>query len=168
MSIKCGECGGAMQTRRGVFKHKALGLANVVLANVEIRTCKECGEQEVVIPAAEKLRTAIVHAIVTKPGRLSGEEVRYLRKFIGWSGSDFARHFGVEPGTVSRWENEHEKIGPAADRLLRLSVTYGRTVLSYDDGKPEHVLDAIKRKDAKPVRLKLRLTKRDEWATVPA
>jgi DNA-binding transcriptional regulator YiaG len=47
----------------------------------------------------------------------TGEEVRFLRKSLGWSGSDFAKHMGVAEETVSRWENDAAPIGPQADRL---------------------------------------------------
>ena len=70
-------------------------------------------------------------------------------------GSDFARHFGVEPTTVSRWENGREPMGPAAERLLRVSAIYCKPVLSYEAHNLESVLDSIKRKDARPIRLKL-------------
>jgi len=165
--MKCTECGGEMQIRKGTFKHKALGLPNVTLAGVEIRTCKECGEEEVVIARAEELNRTIVRLIVGKAGRLAGPEIRFLRKFIGWSGSDFARHFGVEPTTISRWENGHEPIGTAADRLLRLSVAYGKPVASYEDTPLESVLDAVRSKDATPVRLKL-MRRKENWVATPA
>jgi hypothetical protein len=35
--MKCTECGGAMQTRKGVFKHKTIGLPNVTLAGERFR-----------------------------------------------------------------------------------------------------------------------------------
>jgi transcriptional regulator with XRE-family HTH domain len=41
---------------------------------------------------------------------------------MGWSGAEFARHVGVKPETVSRWETGKESIGPIADRLLRLMI----------------------------------------------
>ena len=38
-----------------------------------------------------ELHRAIAIAVSQKTARLSGEEVRFLRKFLGWSGADFAR-----------------------------------------------------------------------------
>jgi DNA-binding transcriptional regulator YiaG len=49
-------------------------------------------------------------------------EVRFLRKHLGWSGADFAAHMGVDPTTVSAWENERKPFGTSSDRLLRLIV----------------------------------------------
>jgi len=154
---KCTECGAPMQTRRDTYKHKALGLPNVTLLNVEIRTCKECGEEEVVIPKAEQLRAVVAEKVLEKPGRLAGAEIRFLRKFVGWSGVDFAAHFGVAAETVSRWENDHEPIGPVAERLLRFIVARGTQITKYDDLKPEDVLDTIKTDNAEPIRMRMQL-----------
>jgi transcriptional regulator with XRE-family HTH domain len=75
-----------------------------------------------------------------------------LRKSLGWSGGDFARRMGVDPATVSRWENGAQDIGQVAERLLRLLVSVAGPVLGYslDDladsaGAPET--------DAAPIRL---------------
>lgn len=43
-----------------------------------------------------------------------------LRKYLGYSGEDFAATMGVTPATVSRWENDREPMGSTAERLLRL------------------------------------------------
>ena len=48
--------------------------------------------------------------------------MKFLRKHLGWSGADFAAHMGVDPTTVSAWENDRKPFGPASDRLLRLIV----------------------------------------------
>jgi transcriptional regulator with XRE-family HTH domain len=52
---------------------------------------------------------------------------------FGWSGVDFAKHMGVTPETVSRWESaEHLKpMGGTAERLLRLAVAYGQPIDEY-------------------------------------
>lgn len=120
--MKCLECGGVMRTRRENYRYEASGLKNVVLANMEVSRCLTCGYEEVAIPNIEGLHRAIAQVLVRKPVRLAPEEIRYLRKYLGWSGVDFAKHMGVTPETVSRWENSREAIGPQADRLLRLMV----------------------------------------------
>jgi transcriptional regulator with XRE-family HTH domain len=57
--------------------------------------------------------------------------VRYLRKYLGWSGADFAAHMGATRETVSRWETGDAPIGPTADRLLRLMVVTKTPVDDY-------------------------------------
>jgi transcriptional regulator with XRE-family HTH domain len=69
--------------------------------------------------------------VIAKDARLSGAEVRFLRKVLGWSASDFAAHMGATPETVSRWETDTTPIGPQADRLLRLMVMTSDPVADY-------------------------------------
>ena len=83
------------------------------------------------LPRIAELHRTIAHAVIRKPFRLSGLEVRYLRKYLGWSGVDFARHVGVDPSTVSNWENDKDPIGSASDRLLRLMIAHGAPVDDY-------------------------------------
>ena len=122
---KCKQCSGEMAFTREVYRYNESGLPNVILKDVEIRRCPTCGTQEVPIPRVAELHRAIALALVHKPARFLGAEVRYLRKYMGWSGVDFASHMGVNPETVSRWENEKEAISSTSDRLLRLIVARG-------------------------------------------
>ncbi len=120
--MKCLLCNAQMKTKRENFRYDACGLPNVTLKNVEVSRCPKCGEYEVAIPQIEDLHKAIAQALIKKPSRLHAAEVRYLRKYLGWSGADFAAHMGTTRETVSRWENGDMPIGPTADRLLRLMV----------------------------------------------
>ena len=129
--MKCLQCGGDMTVSRGTYKGKTIGLPNITLAGVEIRRCAACSEEEVAIPKMEDLLRVLSSELVKKPGRLTGAEVRFLRKYLGWSGEDFARHMGVARETVSRWENEHENMGPVAERLLRAFVLLEKPIDAY-------------------------------------
>ena len=111
-----------MTSARENYSYAASGLPHVTLEGVEVRRCAACGEHEVVIPNIEQLHQAIANAVISKKARLASAEVRFLRKHMGWSGAEFARHMGVQPETVSRWENGREPLGTVADRLLRLMV----------------------------------------------
>ena len=119
--MKC-DCGATMTSARENYSYAASGLPHVTLEGVEVRRCAACGEHEVVIPNIEQLHQAIANAVISKKARLASAEVRFLRKHMGWSGAEFARHVGVKPETVSRWETGKEFIGPIADRLLRLMI----------------------------------------------
>src|SRR6185312_5341640 len=88
-------------------------------------------EEATEVPRIAELHRVVALAVLRKPSRLTGDEVRFLRKFIGWSGSDFARRIGVDPSTVSHWENGKQPIGPASDRLLRMLVVHERQVSDY-------------------------------------
>jgi hypothetical protein len=41
-------------------------------------------------------------AVIAKRSRLTAAEVKFLRKYLGWSGADFARHMGVAPESTGR------------------------------------------------------------------
>ena len=94
----------------------------MVLVDVKIRTCAECGFGSVAIPKLARLHEALAVSLSKATHQLSPGEIRFLRKYLGWSGQDFARHFGVSPETVSRWENGKKPMGATAERLLRMSA----------------------------------------------
>lgn len=142
--MKCPECGNEMTTRiENNFRYTASGLSNVVLAGIEVRSCS-CGEEEVVIPRIDNLHRAIATAIVSKHSRLAPEEVRFLRKVLGLSGADFAARMGVDPSTVSRWENGHDTIGRQADGLLRLMVALEPPKVDYHAEELAKIRDEVK------------------------
>src|SRR6266850_5099937 len=109
--MKCSQCGTTMKTRRENYRYDECGLTNVTLAGVSVARCPRCGNYEVSIPNIEGLHRRIARTLIEKKTRFRGEEVRYLRKSMGWSGADFARHMGVTEETVSRWENDAAPIG---------------------------------------------------------
>jgi len=129
--MKCLTCGHEMTSRRENHHYKESGLKNVVLVNVEVRACPNCGAREVVIPRMDELHRVIAHAVTTKEAKLGGEQIRFLRKYLGWSGSDLAAYMAVQPETVSRWESGSQEMGPVADRLLRLLVSNREPVTQY-------------------------------------
>ena len=129
--MKCLNCGATMKTRREDVEYGDAGLPDVTLVGVEVSRCPKCGEFEIAVPRIEELHRAIAFAVVEQRPRLTGREVRFLRKYLGYSGQDFAATIGVDPATVSRWENEKEPIGPTADRLLRLMVLRQKPLEEY-------------------------------------
>lgn len=132
MSKKCRNCGKAeMKAGAETYLYKESGLPSVVLMGIEVRRCPSCGHHELVLPRVAELHRTIAQALIHKRSRLSGVEVRYLRKSLGWSGADFARRIGVDPSTVSNWENDKDPIGSASDRLLRLMIVHETPVDDY-------------------------------------
>ncbi len=126
---RCLACGTAMKVGRENVKYDSL--PGTTLVGVTVCRCPNCGEYEVEIPVVEKLNRVLAMEVVRKKGRLSADEVRFLRKAMGWSGADFTRYMGVERATVSRWETGKERIGAQADRLLRLLVVCKKPVDEY-------------------------------------
>ena len=161
--MNCLECGAAMKVERGPYKAKEIGLPGIVLLNVEQRRCARCGETEVVIPHLDGLHRTIAGLLIRKPGGFTGAEVRFLRKFVGWSEEDFAGFAGVRRETISRWENGHEPIGPQSDAFLRAYVAHGKRIDDYQ----AHDFGAAGKGRPVPLKLKLEPVPRGWAAAAP-
>lgn len=121
--MKCDQCDGLMTTERDVVRRYEIGgLSHVELHGVDVSKCAACGREEVAIPRMGPLHHVIAQAFVTQQRMLAPVEIRFLRKHIGLSGTDFAQRMGVARETVSRWETGATPMGAVADRLLRLLV----------------------------------------------
>lgn len=151
--MKCMQCESKMKTVRESHLYDRGGI-NATLVNVSVHRCPECGDFEVEIPRIEELNRTLVGAIIRKPARLTGAEIRFLRKSLGWSGADFARHIGVDAATVSRWETSAQDMGQVADRCLRLLVSVGTPVQDYSLNDLAELADAPDSDDSQPIRLK--------------
>ncbi len=153
--MKCPGCGAAMETKRQNHRYVECGLASVTLEKVETHQCPGCGERAVTVPRISQLHQVIALGVSQQAARLRAPELRFLRKSLGWSAADFARTLGVDPATVSRWENDREPMGGASERLLRLAVLRDRPVEEY----PTERLAEVARAGAAPRRFSIKVTK---------
>jgi DNA-binding transcriptional regulator YiaG len=108
-----------MEGRKENYRYIESGLNSVVLRDVLVFHCKHCGAAVPQITAASILHRLIVFRLLTKEYRLSGAEVRFLRKAVGYSATDLAKMAGTSKSVVSRWENR-SSLGQDSDRLVRL------------------------------------------------
>jgi putative zinc finger/helix-turn-helix YgiT family protein len=99
------------------------GLPNVYLAGVKYWVCAKCDQQAAEIPAALKLLAAIAESLVRKPGLLTGDEIRFLRKELGKKASDFALLINKTPEHFSKLENNQLPLTEDTDKLVRLTYT---------------------------------------------
>jgi putative zinc finger/helix-turn-helix YgiT family protein len=130
--MKCPECGNAMRVKQETVSfEKTVGVPGVWIVT-DVARCPKCGSYEVIVQDLDGLHRAIARTVINKEGRLSGAEIRFLRKLLGWSGADFAEHMGTSAETVSRWETDSTPMGPQADRLLRLMVLTREPVANDD------------------------------------
>lgn len=93
-------------------------------------------------------------AVATKPYRLRGEDVRFLRMYLSMNGDQFARLIHVDRTTLSKWETNDDLVGEQSDRLIRLIA------LSLGDGLREKLEEAIRsfpsiRKQPRKVRINM-------------
>ena len=129
--MKCLECGTPMKTRKENCRYDECGLKHIALVGAEVTRCLCRGNCEIPIPRLEELHRLLARVLIETKTRFTGDEVRFLRKSLGWSGADFAKHMGVAGETVSRWENDAAPIGPQADRLLRFLAAQGGLTTRY-------------------------------------
>ncbi len=71
------------------------------------------------IPEMEGLVAAVAITRCLIPIRLSGAEVRFIRKVIGKNAKQFAEDLEMDPATYSRWENDKQSVGAWADKQVR-------------------------------------------------
>lgn len=109
------------------------GLDGVSLADITVSRCPNCGEREIEVPRTEQLHREIALTLARKPERLGPKELRFLRKYLGLSSTQFASKVGVDKATVSRWERTDEPtaMGGQTERLLRVLVMSEKPVDSY-------------------------------------
>ena len=134
--MKCTECRQVeMVISKESIRYEECGLPNIVLKNVEVKRCPECGNSLVSIPALAGLHKSIATHLVQQSERLTAPEIRFLRKYLGWSKTDFARKLHVRPEQVSRWESDSKSMpmNKQSELLLRSLVALGNKIEHYGD-----------------------------------
>jgi putative zinc finger/helix-turn-helix YgiT family protein len=129
--MTCMDCGANVKTRSNqTVAYDFGGLPNVALRGIDVRICSN-GHTEYVIPGIEGLHKAIAAGLSVKSSRLAPEEIRFMRKYLGWSQIDFAKRMGVTPESASRWESGSVLMASTAERLLRLMVMTLEPIQNY-------------------------------------
>jgi DNA-binding transcriptional regulator YiaG len=120
-TAECGDCGRKARVTTGDYRFDEVGIP-VLLKNVELIDCRECGAVSPVIQDMNGLMDVIAFAVIAQPCRLKGAEVRFLRKYLGMDGNEFSKLIEIERTTLSKWENNQTDIGKHSDRLIRFLV----------------------------------------------
>jgi putative zinc finger/helix-turn-helix YgiT family protein len=104
-----------------MYHYVESGLENVYLKGVTKYTCQKCKESFVDIPQVTELHMIMSLALASKPTKLTGSEIRFMRKEVGMTGRGFAEAIGVDPVTLSRWENSADDANKSDshDKLIR-------------------------------------------------
>jgi transcriptional regulator with XRE-family HTH domain len=96
----------------------------------------------VAVPDAEELAAAVALSLCFMPARLTGAEVRFIRRVLGMTGQDLAAAVEMDPATLSRWENGKQSVGGWADKAIRMAA-----VLQLQDRAPgsnQHPEDVVR------------------------
>jgi putative zinc finger/helix-turn-helix YgiT family protein len=152
---KCRKCECKLAVLKRNYHFDEIGLP-VTLKNVELVKCDECGTVEPVIPNMNGLMHAVALAVITQERAMSGGEIRFLRKYLGLSTSQFMKLLHINQSTLSRWENG-ETVGPQSDRLIRLLVSYKSVELRKHAEQLIEVLPDIEDRSSSKRRPQLRV-----------
>lgn len=136
-AMQCGNCSKAAKIVHGNYHFKESGLDKVILCGIELIQCDHCGDEDPVIPAMNELFRTIALAIVTKPYRLAGEEVRFLRKYLALTGDKFSRLLHIDKTTLSKWENNEDPVGTQSDLTIRMLI------MSQDTALKEKITEVV-------------------------
>ncbi len=104
------------------YRYSEGGLDNIILCGIKEYYCEKCGERYHNFGNIEQLHGLIVQNLIKKEDILIGKEIRFLRKYLGYSNAVFAKLIGYEVEHLSRLENGKATIQETFDRLIRLLI----------------------------------------------
>ena len=121
------------------FHYTACGLDNVWLANgYKVKATRH--GNAVAVDDVDGLHRLIAQTLIDKPGRLTGQEFRFLRVQLGLSQQALAELLDFSENAVSLWERK-DTVPATCDQWIRISV------LAKLEGKTR-LADAIARTQA--------------------
>jgi DNA-binding transcriptional regulator YiaG len=116
---ECTNCGAEAPIVRGNCRFDQIGIP-VQLERIDLVKCPKCGNVDPIIQNLDGLMDCLALAVIFKPYKLNGKDVRFLRKYLGKSQGDFANLIPVDSTTLSKWETDQQEIGAKSERLVRL------------------------------------------------
>jgi transcriptional regulator with XRE-family HTH domain len=69
----------------------------------------------------DKLELAVLRSLLEKPAPLSGNELKFIRKFLNMTTTEFGKVFGVSHVAVLKWERG-TRAHPSTDVYIRLYI----------------------------------------------
>ncbi len=119
----CEKCAGTLtQNKRDQYSTDMFGIPVTLINAVTEESCTVCGEVNVCIPDHKGLIAALAIARAMEAPKLSGKDIRFMRKALEVPAKTLAEMLEVTVETVSRWENEKLPIGATSEKLLRMVV----------------------------------------------
>lgn len=100
------------------FVYKGLGFP-ITLVNTPMQ--KIFGEWVIDIDMTQ-LQLVVLRALAFKSGRLTKDELQFIRKFLALTTAKFGHIFGVTHAAVIQWENGKRQLTPSTEFCIRLHV----------------------------------------------
>jgi DNA-binding transcriptional regulator YiaG len=140
-----------------MYHYTESGLKNIWLKNGYVVKNTPYGEA-VSIQDVEGLHKLIGTIIARRP-KLTGPELRFLRKEMGMSQKGLADFVGTSEQTVSLWERRGT-VPKSSDRLIKLA--YLETISKDGNVKIKEMIERLNKLDASAFQ-RLQLEKAREW-----
>lgn len=113
------------------FIYKGLGFP-ILLVDAPLR--KTLGEWVIDIDF-NKLRNKALNFLIHKSSALTGEEMRFIRKHLELTTTEFGNTLGVTHVAVLKWESGENRILPTTDLCVRMYVLRRLHAKNEDFGK---------------------------------
>lgn len=132
--MECPSCDCKKPMKAEVMTHrfKESGLDNVILHGVKRYHCTNCGESILDYGNINQLNLTLADTLLRKKDLLTGNEIRFLRTYAGYSSEMFARIIGLDKTSFSRIENGRSKISNQVNMSVRLAVAGKMADRDYD------------------------------------
>jgi DNA-binding transcriptional regulator YiaG len=114
-----------MATRVDQFEATDLGAPFKVILKDSVKVVSDRATGELIsytVPDPEGLLRAVALTRVLHARKLSGADIRFLRKAIGVKQKDLASAIEVKPEHLSKVESGMLPLGPVSEKLLRIFV----------------------------------------------
>ncbi len=122
MEIYCTNCTNPkpLKGKKVKIKYDVSGLDYLTIDGVIEHKCPRCGEVYRYYGNIEKLNHAIAEFIAKKVDHLQGQEVRFIRKYLGYNTKMFATEIlKIDVATLSRIENDKIEHSSTLDNFIK-------------------------------------------------
>ena len=122
--MKCPSCDTKkpMKTVKKSVKYKDCGLDFITIDKAEVSTCTHCGEEIIHYGNLIKIHEAIKDTLLKKDTALTGKEIVFLRKQVGWDQMAFAKKLKMSLRTIQRLEASEAPVDLDKDKYIRMVV----------------------------------------------
>lgn len=103
------------------YEDELMGIP-VIIENAVVEYTDADGEKSYAIPDEPQLIASMAVARALMPKKLTGKEIRFMRKAMGLTQKEFADKMEIDPATASRWESDGQALGGFAEKVLRYLV----------------------------------------------
>lgn len=77
------------------------------------------------------LQAFVFRGLIYKPFSLTGDEMKFMRKYLGISTTELGKKLGVSHAAIVKWEKQQTKIAPIQETYLRIFFWNARIIKSF-------------------------------------